>query len=129
MKGHLLKGEERVTVALRDNYNQSVDVEIISISRPANTQLAKGLWPFIGQKQNKFFELQMDFLKEVGRRTTTTTTTHNNNLSFLKGVDGKQKQSTGNSNNNHNTEGKLPSKFLMKGFDESNNRLGEDFDF
>jgi hypothetical protein len=68
MKGHLLRGEERVTVALRD-YDQSVDVEVLSISRPGRTVLSRGLWPFIGRMQNIFFELQMDFLKGVARQS------------------------------------------------------------
>ena len=72
MKGHLFRGEERVTVCLRDDNNEQqlavpvVDVEIISISKPAPTIFAKCLWLFIGKKQNKFFELQMDHFKSIG---------------------------------------------------------------
>ena len=66
MKGHLFRGEERVTVALRD-YDELIDLEIISISRPADMLIAKALWPFIGKKQNKFFLYQMEFLKGIGK--------------------------------------------------------------
>lgn len=70
MKGHLLRGEERVTVALRDR-NQAVDVEIISISKAGESIKAKGLWPFIGKMQNKFFESQMKSLEKVAQNNDT----------------------------------------------------------
>jgi hypothetical protein len=64
MKGHLLRGEERVTVALRD-HDQSVDVEVLSVSRPASTMFSRALWPLVGKKQNSFFEMQMGFLRGI----------------------------------------------------------------
>jgi hypothetical protein len=65
MKGHLFRGEERVTVALRDG-TQAVDVEIVSISKAGPSLKAKGIWPFIGKMQSTFFEQQMDFLEQNG---------------------------------------------------------------
>jgi uncharacterized protein (UPF0548 family) len=64
MKGHLLRGEERVTVALRD-MNENVDVEIISISKSGESLRAKTIWPFIGKMQNKFFQEQMKEFQNV----------------------------------------------------------------
>ena len=64
LKGHLLSGEERVTVALRDGTG-FVDVESLSYSRPAQTMRSKFVWPMIGRMQNRFFEDQMDYLEQV----------------------------------------------------------------
>lgn len=64
LKGHLLSGEERVTVALRDSTG-FVDVEVLSYSRPASSLKAKLIWPFIGRMQSRFFEDQMDYLEQV----------------------------------------------------------------
>ena len=65
MKGHLLRGEERVTVALRDG-SQAVDVEIVSISKAGPSLKAKTIWPFCGKMQNAFFESQLEHLHQVG---------------------------------------------------------------
>lgn len=85
LKGHLLSGEERVTVALRDdvgqgtfaiagpsgsisvngNKNGYVDVEILSYSRAAPSFLGKMVWPFIGKMQSRFFVRQLDFFEKV----------------------------------------------------------------
>lgn len=81
MKGHLLCGEERVTVLLRDDTNQSVDVEILSISQPGRRQKTKNkkkttssssfitkriIWPFVvGRMQKSFFQQQLDYLEQV----------------------------------------------------------------
>jgi uncharacterized protein (UPF0548 family) len=64
MKGHLLSGEERVTVALRDG-TQAVEVEIVSVSKPGPSLPSKLLWPFIGKMQNNFFERQLDSLEQA----------------------------------------------------------------
>jgi uncharacterized protein (UPF0548 family) len=69
MKGHLLRGEERVTVALRDD-NQAVDVEIVSISKAGPSMKAKGIWPFIGKMQSTFFEQHLNHLERVGTSTS-----------------------------------------------------------
>lgn len=65
LKGHLLRGEERVTVALRDG-SQYVDVEILSISRAGSGFAGKILWPFIGNMQNAFFNQQLEHLAAYG---------------------------------------------------------------
>jgi uncharacterized protein (UPF0548 family) len=65
MRGHFLRGEERVTVALRDG-NEDVEVEIVSVSRAAPTLVGRVLWPFIGNMQSTFFELQMEHLRKIG---------------------------------------------------------------
>jgi len=62
-RGHWLKGEERVSVVLRDG-TQEVDVEIVSVSRPG-TMVGKLVWPFIGPMQSSFFEDQLDALTEI----------------------------------------------------------------
>jgi uncharacterized protein (UPF0548 family) len=65
MKGHLLRGEERVTVALRDG-TEDVEVEIVSVSRAGPSAKGRVVWPFIGKMQSTFFESQMEFLQKVG---------------------------------------------------------------
>ena len=75
MKGHLLRGEERVTVALRDG-TEDVEVEIVSVSRAGPTRKARVIWPFIGKMQSAFFESQMDFLKSVAGQKTNSNPPH-----------------------------------------------------
>lgn len=65
MKGHLLRGEERVTVALRDG-TEDVEVQIVSISQAGPSINGRAVWPFIGKMQSTFFEAQMDFLEKIG---------------------------------------------------------------
>ena len=74
MKGHLLRGEERVTVTLRDG-TEDVEVEIVSVSQAGQSMKGKAVWPFIGKMQSTFFESQMDFLQRIGRQTTSMTPT------------------------------------------------------
>lgn len=64
MKGHLLRGEERVTVAMRDDTG-FVDVEILSYSRAGGSLKAKVIWPLIGKMQQQFFQNQIDFLEQI----------------------------------------------------------------
>jgi len=64
MKGHLIRGEERVTVALRDR-GEGVDVEIFSISKRGNSLKGKFVWPFVTNMQNSFFNQQMGALQKV----------------------------------------------------------------
>ena len=70
MKGHLLRGEERVTVAIRDNENQAVDIEIVSISKPGPSLKSKVIWqlPTVGRMQRDFFQTQLDTLEEVANK-------------------------------------------------------------
>lgn len=65
LKGHFLRGEERVTVALRDG-SQDVEVEILSISQAGPGIVGKALWPFIGKMQSKFFQQQLQHLSQSG---------------------------------------------------------------
>lgn len=62
-KGHWLRGEERLTVAHRDDGN--VDVELVSFSKHGNSLWGRMVWPFIGPLQGRFFESQMDALQAV----------------------------------------------------------------
>ena len=101
MKGHLFRGEERVTVALRD-YDQSVDIEVVSISRPAPTMFARGIWPLIGKKQNTFFEQQMDFLKGVAMRNGDNQDTKESFFSMSTGRINHQNHLVGNIHTNTN---------------------------
>ncbi|VEU44836.1 unnamed protein product [Pseudo-nitzschia multistriata] len=70
LKGHFIKGEERVTVALRDG-SQDVEVEILSISRAGSGIAGKTLWPFIGKMQSKFFQQQLQHLSDCGNVVDT----------------------------------------------------------
>ena len=69
MKGHLLCGEERVTVAWRDD-GSSVDVEIVSLSKPAPGLAAKFVWPFAKKMQPIFFQEQLKALQNVAKQAT-----------------------------------------------------------
>jgi len=60
--GHLLCGEERVSVCHRD-YDDSVDVEILSISRASDSLQGRLVWPFIGRMQRTFFQQQLEALQ------------------------------------------------------------------
>ena len=67
---HLLAGEERVTVILRQPNGEKeakVHVEILSRSRPAPTLAGRLVWPFIGKMQSGFFKAELDHFIEVGR--------------------------------------------------------------
>lgn len=65
-KGHWLRGEERLTVAHRDDGN--VDVEILSYSKHGSSLWGRVIWPFVGPLQGRFFESQMDSLQQVAER-------------------------------------------------------------
>ena len=67
---HLLAGEERVTVILRQPEGEKeakVHVEILSRSRPAPSLAGRLVWPFIGKMQSGFFKAELDHFIEVGR--------------------------------------------------------------
>lgn len=66
LQGHLLAGEERVSVILRDN--NDVDVEIMSFSRSAPSLNGRIVWPFIGSMQTQFFLKEMEHLMRVAKR-------------------------------------------------------------
>ena len=66
--GHLLCGEERVLVCHRD-HDGTVDVEILSVSRAANSVPGRLVWPFIGRMQRSFFQEQLDALQGVAHGT------------------------------------------------------------
>lgn len=85
--GHWLRGEERVTVALRDCESGAqdgrkatsshrrrdirnggyVDVEILSYSRPSSSFMGRLVWPVIGKMQNAFFLNQLDALEDIAQ--------------------------------------------------------------
>jgi len=67
LKGHLLTGEERVTVIWRKGMNDEVDVEIISFSRSAPSIGGKIIWPLIGRMQKQFFLAEVDHLANVAK--------------------------------------------------------------
>ena len=62
--GHLLRGEERVTVCHRDR-DDSVEVEILSLSHAAGGFRAQLVWPLIGRLQRTFFQQQMNALQQA----------------------------------------------------------------
>jgi len=84
-KGHWLRGEERLTVAHRDDGN--VDVEIVSYSKHGNSLWGRMIWPFVGPLQGRFFESEMNALERVakqhaddsGEQVMGATLLHNNN--------------------------------------------------
>lgn len=63
LDGHLLAGEERVSVILRGN--DAVDVEIVSFSRSAPSINGRIVWPFIGRMQKQFFLKEMEHLSRI----------------------------------------------------------------
>ena len=73
MKGHLLCGEERVTVAWRDD-GSTVDIEVVSLSKPAPGLAAKLVWPFAKQMQPQFFQTQLKALQNIAKQHATTST-------------------------------------------------------
>lgn len=86
MKGHLLRGEERVTVALRDG-TEDVEVEILSISRPGPSAMARVVWPFIGKMQHNFFLSQLNSLSSVGAQNSKSTVQYNGGIGPLSSHD------------------------------------------
>ncbi len=83
LKGHFLRGEERVTVALRDG-SQDVEVEILSISRAGPGIVGKTLWPFIGKMQSNFFQQQLHHLSQSGLVIDAKNTLGNENNNIEK---------------------------------------------
>lgn len=90
LRGHLLAGEERVTVAIRDGgTNQDLNkvffasndlnamssndgagdvyVEILSCSRPAPNILGKVIFPFVKGMQDRFFREEIDTLERISK--------------------------------------------------------------
>lgn len=62
MRGHWLRGEERVCVRYC-HASGAVELEIISFSKPARSVMGYLVWPLIGKMQRTFFEQQMQELK------------------------------------------------------------------
>jgi len=67
LSGHLLAGEERVSVVWRKGMGDEVDVEIVSFSRSAPSVGGKLIWPLIGRMQKQFFLSEMDHLDKVAK--------------------------------------------------------------
>lgn len=68
-QGHWLCGEERVTVFSRTNEPHApVDVEILSISKPASSLMGKLTWPLVGRMQNTFFVQQLKALERAAEK-------------------------------------------------------------
>lgn len=66
MTGHLLSGEERVSV-IWNRSNDEVYVEIVSFSRAAPSTVGKLIWPLIGGMQSSFFLSELDHLDNVAK--------------------------------------------------------------
>ena len=71
LNGHLLVGEERVTVVMRgendNNHGEKcgkVDVEVISYSKPSSSILSRLIYPFIGKMQDEFFVGELEYMKQ-----------------------------------------------------------------
>lgn len=71
MAGHLLSGEERVTVVWRKGAGGRVDVEIVSFSRSSPSLVGKIIWPLIGRMQTQFFVSELDHLDNVAKDKTS----------------------------------------------------------
>lgn len=67
LSGHLLSGEERVTVVWRKGMSDEVDVEIVSFSRASPSIGGKIIWPMIGAMQKQFFISEMKHLDRVAK--------------------------------------------------------------
>jgi len=67
LSGHLLSGEERVTVVWRKGTSDEVDIEIVSFSQAAPSIGGKLIWPLIGRMQKQFFLSEMSHLNEVAK--------------------------------------------------------------
>lgn len=67
LSGHLLSGEERVSVIWRKYSGGEVVVEIVSFSRPAPSVSGKLVWPVIGRMQRNFFLEEMKHLDRIGK--------------------------------------------------------------
>jgi uncharacterized protein (UPF0548 family) len=79
--GHWLRGEERVTVALRSN--GAVDVQILSLSQPASCVMGRLVWAVgIGRLQTHFFQQQLAALEQVGADVVATLTTSGQQQQF-----------------------------------------------
>eukprot|EP00978_Attheya_sp_CCMP212_P013235 scaffold33296_cov34-Attheya_sp.AAC.2 len=63
LNGHLLTGEERVSVLLRGK-GEHVDVEIVSYSRAAPSICGRIIWPLIGSLQDQFFVTHLKVLQQ-----------------------------------------------------------------
>ena len=68
MTGHLLSGEERVTVVWRKGAGGRVDIEIVSFSRSSPSLVGKIIWPLIGRMQTQFFVSELDHLDNVAKK-------------------------------------------------------------
>ncbi|KAL3794751.1 hypothetical protein HJC23_012761 [Cyclotella cryptica] len=67
LQGHLLAGEEKVTVIWRNGAGNEVDVEIVSCSRSAPSLAGKAIWPLIGRMQKQFFLAEMDHFDSIAK--------------------------------------------------------------
>jgi uncharacterized protein (UPF0548 family) len=65
LTGHLLAGEERVTVLI--DAGNAVAVEILSFSRPAPSIKGKFIWPLIGRMQRQFFLCEIHHLDKIAK--------------------------------------------------------------
>jgi uncharacterized protein (UPF0548 family) len=65
LTGHLLAGEERVTVVI--DAGDAVAVEILSFSRPAPSIKGKCIWPLIGRMQQQFFLSEIHHLDRIAK--------------------------------------------------------------
>jgi hypothetical protein len=77
LKGHWLRGEERVTVICRDG-SHDVDVEILSVSRAGPSLWAKTIWPFVGTMQSTFFQQHLEHLARTASTVDPDVDTTNN---------------------------------------------------
>jgi uncharacterized protein (UPF0548 family) len=70
LQGHLLSGEERVSVALHDAPSSKVVVEVLSYSRPTKGPLGRLVFPLIKPMQERFFNDQVTTLEQLGQQRT-----------------------------------------------------------
>ncbi|KAI2505730.1 protein of unknown function (DUF1990) [Fragilaria crotonensis] len=76
--GHWLAGEERLTVALRDEDGQ-VQVQLVSYSKPKSILTAL-TWPLVQRMQERFFESQLQWLQNVAKSAASVASPHDNHL-------------------------------------------------
>ena len=72
LQGHLLSGEERISVGLHDFPSSKVEVEVLSYSRPTKGPLGKLVFPFIKPMQQRFFQDQVNNLSQIAQQVSSS---------------------------------------------------------
>eukprot|EP00591_Stephanopyxis_turris_P005416 CAMPEP_0195525722 /NCGR_PEP_ID=MMETSP0794_2-20130614/26309_1 /TAXON_ID=515487 /ORGANISM="Stephanopyxis turris, Strain CCMP 815" /LENGTH=389 /DNA_ID=CAMNT_0040656241 /DNA_START=45 /DNA_END=1214 /DNA_ORIENTATION=+ len=90
LNGHLLSGEERVSVGIRDGRDRDVEVEVLSYSHATPGFLGRMVFPMITGMQKRFFQEQVDTLERIANECSTSVQngSHQENSNHWAGSDG-----------------------------------------